>query len=183
MNMASNPTACEPFEHEIADLVDGLLSETEAHRVRAHLASCAACREWHAAYTAVDISIGAALPKPALSPQFDGTLMSRVRALQSANGRDARRAAADAEHDALLENLRRYSRRSAVLGALGGAMVAGSALVFLQRLLQEEPLVQSAVQGADRLLVLGGAGAVIALAVIGWTLTRSAIVTPRFARW
>ena len=183
MNAPSNPTACELFEHEIADLVDGLLPETEMHRVRAHLAACPACRAWHAEYASVDATFAAALPKPALSPGFDAALMARVQALRAANGREARLAAADAEHDALLTNLRRYSRRNAILGALGGVLAAGSALVFLQALLQEEPAVQSAMQGADRLMLFGGLGAVIAVGAIFWTLSRSAIVMPRFARW
>ncbi len=131
----------------------------------------------------VDATFAAVLPKPALSPGFDAALMASVQALRAANGREARLAAADAEHDALLTNLRRYSRRNAILGALGGALAAGSALVFLQRLLQEEPAVQSAMQGADRLMLFGGLGAAIAVGAIFWTLSRSAIVTPRFARW
>jgi anti-sigma factor RsiW len=183
MNAPSNPTACEHFEHEIADLVDGLLPDTEMRRVRAHLAACPACRAWHAEYASVDAAFGSALPSPALSPGFEAALMARVQGLRAANGRAARRAAADAEHDALLTSLLHHSRRNAILGALGGALSAGSALVFLQRLLQEEPAVQSAVQGADRLMVFGGLGAIIALGVIGWTLWRSAIVTPRLARW
>jgi anti-sigma factor RsiW len=183
MNAPMKPAACERHEHEIADLVDGLLSETDVYRLRAHLATCAGCRAWHAEYSATDELLAAALPRPSLAAGFDAALQSRVQALQAANGRNARRAAADAEHDALLVNLRKYTRRTAVLGALGGALAAGCAIVTLQRFVQQESAVQAALQGTERLVVLGAIGATIAVAVIGWTLSRSAMVTPRFLRW
>lgn len=182
MNAPGHPTACEPFEHELADLVDGLLSETEAHRVRTHLAVCGQCRAWHAEYATTNQLLQSALPRPALSPTFGASLKERVQALQT-NHRQERRAAADAEHDALLASLRRYSRRNATLGAVGAVTAAGSVLVFLQQLLQQETAVQAAVQGAHRLMIFGGCGALIAAGVIGWTLSRSAFVTPRLARW
>jgi anti-sigma factor RsiW len=182
MNAPTHATACEPFEHEIADLVDGLLSETETHRVRAHLATCGPCRAWHAEYAAANALLQDALPRPVLSPTFDATLKARVQALQT-NHRQERRAAADAEHDALLASLRRYSRRNAVLGAIGALTAAGSLLVFVQQLLQHETAMQAVAQGANRLAMFGGLGALIAAGVIGWTLSRSAIVTPRLARW
>jgi len=183
MNAPLKPSACEQHEHGIADLVDGLLSETDAHRLRMHLAACAGCRAWHAEYAATNEALGSALPQSALSPGFDAALKSRVQALQAANGRDARRAAADSEHDALLANLRRYTGRNAVLGALAGALTACVLMFLLQRVPQHDSVVQSALQGTDKALVLGGIGAVIALGVIAWSLSRSAIVTPRFARW
>jgi anti-sigma factor RsiW len=183
MNAPLNYEACEQYEHEIADLVDGLLPETDLHRVRAHLANCAGCRAWQAQYADVNERLGAVLPKPGLSSGFDTALQARLQALKSANGRDVRRAAADAEHDALLLNLRKYTRRNAVLGALGGALAAGCAIVALQRLVQEESAVQAALQGSERLVVFGAIGAIIAVGVIGWTLSRGAMVTPRFVRW
>jgi anti-sigma factor RsiW len=183
MNAPLRPSACEQHEHGIADLVDGLLNETDAHRLRSHLATCVGCRAWHAAYAATNEALGAALPRPVLSAAFDAALKSRVQALQAANGRDARRAAADAEHDALLVNLRRYTGRNGVLGALAGALTACVLMFLLQRVPQHDAFVQSALQGTDKALVLGGIGAMIALGVIAWTLSRSAIVTPRFARW
>jgi len=183
MNAPSTDAACEQYEHEIADLVDGLLAATEAHRARAHLSTCPGCRAWQAQYATVNARLGAALPKPELPAGFDAALHARLQGLKSANGRDARRAAANAEHDALLLNLRKYTRRNAVLGALGGAMAAGCAIVALQRLVQQETAVQAVLQGTARLVVLGAIGATIAVAVIGWTLSRSAMVTPRFLRW
>jgi anti-sigma factor RsiW len=182
MNAPVKPSACEQHEHEIADLVDGLLSETDAYRLRSHLATCVGCRAWHAAYAATNEVLGSAWPKPALSAGFDATLKSRVQALQAANGRDARRAVADAERDALIANLRRYTGRNAVFGALAGALTAG-VLMFFVKQLQHAAFVQSALLGTDKALVVGGIGVVITLAVVGWVLSRSAIVTPRFARW
>jgi anti-sigma factor RsiW len=183
MNAPSTYAACEQYEHEIADLVDGLLATTDAQRVRAHLSTCPGCRAWQAQYATVNEQLGAALPRPELPAGFDAALHDRLQGLKSANGRDVRRAAADAEHDALLVNLRKYTRRTAVLGALGGALAAGCAIVTLQRFVQQESAVQAALQGTERLVVLGAIGATIAVAVIGWTLSRSAMVTPRFLRW
>jgi anti-sigma factor RsiW len=183
MNAPMKPAACQQHEHEIADLVDGLLSETDVYRLRAHLATCAGCRAWHAEYSATDELLAAALPRPSLAAGFDAALQSRVQALQAANGRNARRAAADAEHDALTADLRRYIGRNAVIGALAGAL-SGCALTFvLQWVLRHEAVVRPAFQGPDLALVYAGVGAVIAVAVIGWVLSRSAIVTPRLARW
>lgn len=182
MNAHTPTTACEAYEHEIADLVDGALDETAAQRVRAHLDDCAGCRAWHADYLATDTQLQAALPAPALTSAFDAALKERIQALQ-ANGRDARRAAADAEHDALLANLRRYSRRNALLGVLGAATAAGCAIALVQQLLRHGGAIHAALQGTDEIAVCGGLGALIAVAVIGWTLSRSAIVTPRIGRW
>jgi anti-sigma factor RsiW len=183
MNAPMKPAACEPHEHEIADLVDGLLNETDAYRLRAHLANCAGCRAWHADYSATDELLAAALPKPSLSAGFDAALHSRLRTLQAVNGRDARRAAADAEHDALIADLRLFIGRNAFFGAIAGAFT-GCALTFLlQWVLRHESVVRSAFQGTGMALVYGGVGATIAVAVIGWVLSRSAIVTPRLARW
>jgi anti-sigma factor RsiW len=182
MNAPTDPTACGSYEHEIADLVDGLLSETETHRVRAHLATCAHCRAWHAEYAATDALLQSALPQPTLSPAFEASLKASVQALQT-NHRQERRAAADAEHDALLATLRRDSKRNAALGAIGAVTAAGCSLVLIQQLLQHDTSVQAAVQGADRLMVFGGIGAVIAAGVIGWSVSRSAFVSLRFVRW
>jgi len=183
MNAPANYAACEQYEHEIADLVDGLLPETDARRARAHLADCPRCRAWQSRYAAMNEQLGAALPKPALSPGFDAALQARIDVFKPANGREARRAAADQEHDALLLTLRKYTRRKAVLGALGGATAAGCIIIALQRLVLQESAVQAALQGSERLLTLGGIGTAIAAAVIGWTLSRSTIVMPRLTRW
>jgi anti-sigma factor RsiW len=183
MNAPVKPSACEQHEHEIADLVDGLLSETDAYRLRSHLATCVGCRAWHAAYAATNEVLSSAWPKPALSAGFDAALKSRVQALQAANGRDARRAVADAEHDALIAHLRRYTGRNAVFGALTGALAASVLMFVMQWVLQHPAVVQAALQGTNKALVYGAVGTVIALGVIGWILSRSAIVTPRFARW
>ena len=70
-----------------------------------------------------------------------------------------------------------------VLGALGGAVTAGSLLLLAQQWLLRDAAVHAAMHGTDAPLVSMAAGAVIAIGVIAWSLSRSAIVTPRFARW
>jgi len=183
MNAPMKPAACERHEHEIADLVDGLLNETDAYRLRAHLATCAGCRAWHADYAATSEALASSLQKPSLSAGFDAALQSRLQAMQAANGRDARHAAANADHDALIASLRRYTGRNAMLGALAGGLAACVLTFLLQRVLQHQAVVRPALQGTDLALVYAGIGAVVAAGVIGWFLSRSVIVTPRLARW
>jgi len=183
MNAPMKPAACERHEHEIADLVDGLLNDTDAYRLRAHLATCAGCRAWHAEYAATNEALDTALPKPALSAGFDAALRTRLLALQAANGRDARQAAADADHDAVIASLRRYTGRNAMLGAVAGVLTASVLTFLLQWVLRHEAVVRPAFQGTEPALVYSGIGVVVAVAVIGWVLSRSAIVTPRLARW
>ena len=184
MNAPLNYRPCEAFEHEIADLVDGLLSAADTGRVRSHLAACAACRSWQAQYAAVHDQLASALPKPSLSAGFDAALTSRIQELKTANGRESRRVAADQEHDALLVSLRQQTGRRAVLGALATGSVVAFGLLALQRVVLQIAAVHAALQGGERLTVVCGAiGAAIAAAVIVWTLSRSAMVTPRFVRW
>jgi anti-sigma factor RsiW len=183
MNAPLGFPACEDFEHEIADLVDGLLSELDASRVRSHLASCGACRAWQAEYLAVNEGLSTALPRPHLSAGFDAALEARIGALKTANGREARRAAADRDHDTLLVSLRRQTGRRAVLGALGAGSAAAFGLFAIQRVLLQDAAVQAALQGSNHLAVAcSAAGAAIAATVIAWALSRSAIVIPRFLR-
>jgi anti-sigma factor RsiW len=184
MNAPSNLHPCEAFEHEIADLVDGLLSEAQTGRVRSHLAACGACRSWQAEYAAVHARLAGVFPKPSLSAGFDAALHARIEGLKAANGRESRRMAADQEHDALLVSLRRQTGRRAVLGALGAASVVALGLFAVEQLVLRDAAVHAALQGGERLTVACGAiGAAIAATVIVWTLSRSAMVTPRFLRW
>ena len=184
MNAPLNFHPCEAFEHEIADLVDGLLPVADTGRVRSHLAACGACRSWQVQYAAVHDRLAGALPKPSLSAGFDAALYARIEGLKAANGRESRRVAADQEKDALLVSLRRQTSRRAVLGALGTGSVVAFGLLALQRLVLQDAAVHAALQGGDRMVLACGAiGAAIAATAIAWTLSRSAMVTPRFVRW
>jgi anti-sigma factor RsiW len=175
---------CAAFEHEIADLVDGLLPAADAARVRSHLAACGACRSWQMEYAAVHEQLANLLPMPSLSAGFDAALHVRIEGLKAANGRESRRIAADQEHDELLAGLRRLTGRRAVLGALGTGSVVALGLFTLQRVVLQDAAVHAALQGGDRMAIACAAvGAAIAAAVIAWTLSRSAMVIPRFARW
>ncbi len=181
MNTPLSPP-CESFEHEIADLVDGLLNDVDARRVQLHLAGCVACRGWRDAYACVDADLQAALPAPAVGADFDARLAARIAEL-AGNGRAERSAAAAAEHDALLAGLRQDSRRAALLGAFGAVAGTLGVLAAAQGLLQHAPVVQEALLGPDRLLVAMGVSAVAVIGALAWTFSRTTIAVPQALRW
>lgn len=175
------PVPCETFEHEIADLVDGLLNDVDARRIQLHLATCGGCRAWHAAYASLDVDLGSVLPAPTLGPDFDARLRDRIGTLPG-NGRAARAAAADAEHDALLMGLRRDSRRRALLGGLGGLVGAVGVLLLLQVLLQRVPALHVVLTGPDRLYLAGAVSTAAVAAAFAWVISRTNLALPDLAR-
>ncbi len=181
MNAPRLPAPCESFEHEIADLVDGLLNEVDARRIQLHVASCAACHAWHDEYAALDRELHVTLPAPELSADFDAQLRARIRTL-AVNGRAERKAAADAEHDAVLAGLRRDSQRRALLGALGGGIGVVTLALFAHSLVQHAPVLQSVLGGPDRVLVAVAVSAAAVAGALGWTFSRTTIAVPRLMR-
>ncbi len=181
MNAPQLPAPCESFEHEIADLVDGLLNEVDARRVQLHIAACAACHAWHDEYVALDRELHVALPAPALGAEFDAQLRARIRTL-AVNGRAERQAAAAAEHDEMLAGLRRDSRRRALLGSLGGGVGVVTLALFAQALVQHAPMLQAVLGGPDRVLVAVVVSAAAVAGALGWTFSRTTIAVPRLMR-
>ncbi len=62
--------ACDDYEFEVAELVDGTLAPEKARIVSLHLAGCARCRRWRDEYSAMDARLSARCPdlgSPAVS--------------------------------------------------------------------------------------------------------------------
>ena len=80
MNITVMNGACEDYEFDVAELVDGTLAPEKARIVRLHLAGCARCRRWRDEYAAIDARLTRALPQPRLPADFEWKLAARLRA-------------------------------------------------------------------------------------------------------
>jgi anti-sigma factor RsiW len=167
---------CADYEHEIVELQDGALPAERAGIVRGHLEQCARCRAWAAAFAALDARLATELPVPALSPGFDARLRERIAALAAPPSRGELRARLELEHDSVVESLRRFARRRAVLGALGSAALALGLLTTLRQLLaQSAGWLPALGEGPERWVALGGLGAAVAVAALAWSAARNGV--------
>jgi len=166
---------CAEFEHEIVELDEGSLAPERARAVRAHLESCARCRDWAAAFAQLDAGLEAALPRPSLSPDFETRLQERLAAETRRTPGGELRTSADAEYRRMLEGLRSQARRNALLaGAAAVAAVIG-ALVVMPAVW---PVAGASLAALDpvRLATASAAvGAAIALAALGWSALQGAL--------
>jgi anti-sigma factor RsiW len=121
--------ACSEYDLDLADLVDGALEPGRVGPVRTHLASCARCQRFVADLEAIDRRLAGALPRPALSPEFDTKLAARIGHLRRTQPRDRALADADAEYESLLGALTRGWRWRTALNAAAMASVAGGVAV------------------------------------------------------
>jgi hypothetical protein len=129
MNTPANG-ACDDYEFEVAELVDGTLAPEKARIVRLHLAGCARCRRWRDEYSAMDARLAGALRRPRLAADFEWRLGARLRA-RAPDGRADTRAAAEREYAHLMAGLRDRLRASTLDGVAGAAAAAGCALAVL----------------------------------------------------
>jgi anti-sigma factor RsiW len=167
---------CADYEHEIVELHDGKLPPEHARIVRLHVAQCARCRAWSEEFAALDATLAAELPRPALSPAFDARLRERLSALGVPAARGELRARLEREHDSLVESLRKVTRRRAVLGAVGSAAATLGVLLAARSLLgQGAAWLPSLGEGPERWMVLGAIGGAIAVAALAWSTARNAI--------
>ena len=84
MNITVMNGACEDYEFDVAELVDGTLAPEKARIVSLHLAGCARCRRWRDEYAAIDARLARALPQPRLAGGF------RMEACRAPAGTSAR---------------------------------------------------------------------------------------------
>jgi len=127
--------ACDDYEFEVAELVDGTLAPEKARIVSLHLAGCARCRRWRDEYSAMDARLVRALPRPRLASGFEWKLAARLRTGAPDERADSR-AAADREYADLMAGLR-GRLRAATLGSVAGAVAAaGCALAVLPVLVE-----------------------------------------------
>ena len=177
------PGPCADYEHDLVELHDGALGPERARVIRLHLESCARCRAWAEEFAAADAELEAALPRPALSPEFEARLQARLAGLTRQNGRVARREAAELEHDSLVESLRRGARVRATVNAVGWAGVTLCGLAAARSLLvQHAGLLPSLPEGPERWVTFGAAGIAVAVAMLAWSAVRTGLPLPGLAR-
>lgn len=165
---------CAEYEHEIVDLQDGELPAGRARAVAAHLDACARCRAWAEELAALDARLAAALPRPALSPEFDARLHARIASLAAPARRGELRSRLEREHDSMLDALRRGARRRAALEAAAAAAATLGLLVAFRGLLaQPGSWLPSLGEGPDRWLAFGTIGVAVAAAGLAWSVARS----------
>ena len=65
---------CADYEFDLVEMREGTLEPDRTGTVRRHMAQCAWCRAYAAALDQLDAALAEALPRPALSPDFDSRL-------------------------------------------------------------------------------------------------------------
>ena len=122
---------CADYEFDLVELHEGSLEPGRAGTVRRHVAQCARCRAYAATLDELDAALGAALPRPALSPGFDARLRQQIAELTQTPDRTAALATAEREHEWMLRNLGRGLGWRTVLNAAALASVVGGVIVGL----------------------------------------------------
>ncbi len=117
---------CADYEFDLVELFEGSLEAGRATLVRQHMERCTRCRAYTSALGALDAALAGALPRPALSTEFDAHLRERIAELAQVPSRTAALAAAEREHAWILQNLGRgLSWRTALNAAALGSVVGG----------------------------------------------------------
>lgn len=111
-----------PSTEQLADLVEGLLSDAEAVAASTHLQGCAQCAEVHRRLQALPALL-AATPSVSMPPEL-------ATRLDDALGAEARRRSARVAPDSVVVPLRRL-RRDRVRHVLAGAATAAAALLVV----------------------------------------------------
>lgn len=166
---------CAEYEHEIVELDEGSLAPERARAVRAHLESCARCRDWAAAFARLDAGLETALPRPVLSAEFDARLAQRIAAERRRAPVGDLRRSAETEYRRMLAALRSGARRSALLAGAAVAVVALGGLVVLPAVWPAAGEALASIDPARRAAVFGAFGAAIALAGLGWSALKGAL--------
>jgi anti-sigma factor RsiW len=122
---------CADYEFDLVELHEGSLEASRAGVVQHHLTHCARCRAYAAALGELDAALSAALPRPALSPDFDTRLREQIAALTQTPNRAAALAAAQSEHERMLQRLGRGLSWRTVLNAAALGSVVGGVIVGL----------------------------------------------------
>jgi anti-sigma factor RsiW len=161
-------SACEDYEFDVSELVDGTLAPEKARVVSLHLAGCARCRRWRDAYAAMDARLAHAMRVPRLAAEFEWKLAARVRARTQVE-RAGTRAAAEQEYSDLVAGLRQRLR-AATLGSIAGTVAAlGCVLASLPVLIERLRPVVGSLDGPPDKLVIVGITAAITAAALAWS--------------
>jgi anti-sigma factor RsiW len=119
------PGACEEYEFDLVEFVDGTLPTALHAAVQRHLATCARCRAFERQVRAVDESLAAAIPRARLSAEFDERLEARIARLERSRDAGSARALAEREYDGAMTALRRGLAWRTALDVIGAAAVVG----------------------------------------------------------
>jgi predicted anti-sigma-YlaC factor YlaD len=182
MNTLHPPGPCADYEHDLVELLDGTLEAERCPIVRRHVETCGRCRAWQAEFAALDARLAAALPRPALSADFERRLRERLVARAQPVVRPDLRDAADREHRQHLDAIRRSARRRALLDAIASAAVTACILVGTQDYLDRLGGLHEVLAGPQSATVLGGIGAAVALAALAWSVARGNVQLPGWPR-
>jgi anti-sigma factor RsiW len=176
MNMLPLNGACEDYEFEVAELVDGTLAPEKARIVSLHIAGCARCRRWRDEYAAMDARLARTLPRPRLAPDFEWRLAARLRT-RTADGRADTRAAAQQEYAELMAGLRERLRSRAAGSVAGAVATTGCVLAMMPVLLDHLPFTLDA-QASSAVLQIVTAGVMVA--ALAWSFGNRVLPGLRF---
>jgi anti-sigma factor RsiW len=123
---APSLSPCEDYEFDLVERSEGSLDPPRAVIVQQHLERCPRCRAYLSALGELDAALAQALPRPALSPEFDARLREQIAQLTQVPNRAAALATAEREHEWMLQNLgRSLNWRTALNAAALGSVVGG----------------------------------------------------------
>jgi anti-sigma factor RsiW len=171
MNIITMNGACEDYEFDVAELVDGTLAPEKARVVSLHLAGCARCRRWRDEYSSIDARLARALPPPRLPAEFEWRLAARVRSTAPAPRTDTR-AVAEREYAAQIAGLR-DRLRAATLGSVAGAVATAGCLFAALPVLVD--YLRPALDSPSGPAMLGGAAAAVAVAALAWSFSNGVL--------
>ena len=169
---------CPDREYSLIEMIDGRLPPDESRQLQAHLDGCARCRTWEAAFRAIDTGVEAAMPRPALSPDFDRRLAERIAAIEPRVERSALQGRALLEYERLLQGLRSSTLRTLALNAVATVFTVIALWLFAGTLIARFPTLAPGLTPDQRNLALGMLGPALALAALAWSVTRG--FAPRF---
>jgi anti-sigma factor RsiW len=156
---------CADFEFELVELAAGALEPARAQLVLHHVEHCPRCRAYQAGLAEMDAALALALPMPSLSDDFDARLAARIAALSQSPTRVAALAAAEREHERMLQSLGRGIGWRTVLNAIALASAVGSLLVglgdFAPGLLAARGWVPAGLSASATFSVLLGVGCLV----------------------
>jgi anti-sigma factor RsiW len=123
MNQTSHDHAlslgpCTDHEFELVELHAGELEAERGLALQRHMEHCSRCRAYLTALDQLDLALAQALPGAAPSPGFDARLQARITELNLLPTRAAALAAAERDHEMMLQRLGRGLGWSAALNAL-----------------------------------------------------------------
>lgn len=169
---------CAEYEHDLVDLLEGSLGPERARMIRLHVASCPRCRAWQAEFAAFDDALGAAMPQPRLSAEFEHRLRERIAAIVQPARRSELRSAEDREYERTLEVLGRGVRRHVLLDAIGSVAATVGLAIAARGLFGSTGALLDAFTGTQQLLVSGTLGVAVAAAALAWSAARGVLPLP-----